>query len=84
MNYDKAILIENFDYASPIHVCVTLICDVLFTQLYNHHTFDVSQRLITYVGTLNRKSLLKKEVDLARKNVRIGAGSETKSEMLLS
>ena len=45
MNYDKAILIENFDYVSPIHVCVTLICDVLLTQLYNHHTYDVSQRL---------------------------------------
>ena len=41
MNYDKAILIENFDYASPIHVCVTLICDVLFTQLYNHHTSKI-------------------------------------------
>ena len=49
MNYDKAILIENFYYVSPIHVCVFLICDVLHTQLYNHHTYDVSQRLFQIV-----------------------------------
>ena len=52
MNYDKAILIENFDYVSSIHVCVILICDVLFLLIIIYHTYDVFSQSTIYINDI--------------------------------
>ena len=45
--FSSSLIIDSFFITNccTYHVSVYLICDVLRTQLYNHHTYDVSQRL---------------------------------------